>query len=148
MSGEARPAKSVYEATTLAAAATTDTTAGATGDAVRLPVAPAYAFILDVTAAATDAGDTLDVQVQTLIDGTNWIPVVHFTQCIGTGGAKRYVAKICPRSTAQAEFESSATLTAGNVRHLAGDAWRVQYVQVNTSTNNDAFTWSVVGIPQ
>jgi hypothetical protein len=35
--------------------------------------AEAYGFVLDVTAAATDVDDTLNVAVQTLVDGTNWV---------------------------------------------------------------------------
>ena len=146
MAGEARTAKKVYEATTLLASAERLATAGTNGSAVRLPVADAYAFVLDVTAAATDAADTLDVKVQALTDGTNWEDVAYFTQCIGTGGAKRYIMKIAPGDVAQAEFEVGTALTAGNVRHLTGDAWRVTWVIVDADADG-AFTFSVTAIP-
>lgn len=147
MAGEARTAKSAYEATTLLASAARLKTAGTNGDAVRLPIADAYVFTLDVTAAATDAGDTLDVKVQTLLDGTNWTDVAYFTQCIGTGGAKRYVLKLCPGDVAQAEFAVATALTAGNLRHLAGDAWRVNWVLVDAD-DDGGFTFSVTALPQ
>lgn len=44
--------------------------------------------LLNITAAATAAGDTLDVYVDFLgPDGATWINGGHFTQAIGTGGA-------------------------------------------------------------
>ncbi len=111
---------------------------------VRLPRAPnAIIFQLGVTAAATDAADTLDVVVQTKIDGTNWVDVCWFTQVLGNGGALRHVAKIMA-NTAEAMFLNVA-LTAGNVRHLLGDEWRVRYVQVDADTDA-SFTFSVTGL--
>ena len=116
------------------------------GSAVRLPgMVNGFAFILDVTAAATDVGDTLDVQVETKLDGTNWVPVAHFTQVLGNGGAKRYVAKIVA-GLAEDDFEDSAALGASAVRHLLGDEWRVAYVQVD-GNSDAAFTFSVVACP-
>lgn len=120
-------------------------TATGAGDAVSLPDAPnGFAFVLDVTAAATAANDTLDVQIQTKLDGTNWVPVVSFTQVAGNGGAVRHVAKISSDG-AQAMFEDSATLSAGSIRNLVGDSWRAAW----TVVENDAasFTFSVTAIP-
>lgn len=102
-------------------------------------------FQLDVTAAATEAGDTLDVYVQTTIDGTNWIDVVHFTQVLGNGGAKRYVAKI-NGTEPQAMFENGTALAAGAVRNILGDQYRVRYAIVDVVTaDNQSFTFSVKG---
>ena len=137
--------KTQYEFETLLASAARTDTAGTNGDAVYLPrPLNALVFVLDVTAAATDAGDLLDVKVQTLIDGTNWVDVCYFTQVLGNGGAKRYIAKILC-STAQAMFSDTA-LTAGNVRHLFGDTWRVNWVIVDAGTDNASFTFSVKAI--
>ena len=65
----------------------TTTAAGsatASGSAVHIPGAfNGMAFVLDVTAAAVAADDTLDVKVQCRLDGTNWHDVVSFTQCAG-----------------------------------------------------------------
>lgn len=127
----------------------TVTSAGAVGstntDSVRLPgMVNAMSFVCDVSAAATDAGDTLNIKVQTMIDGTNWVDVVFFTEILGNGGAKRFVAKI-QANTVEALF-SDAALTAGNIRHLLGDEWRVNYVQVDADANA-SFTWSVKACP-
>lgn len=141
--------KNAFDATTLLAATTT--VAGAVdsqGDAVRLPgMVNAIMFVLDVTAAATDVGDTLDVKVQTKIDGDNWLDVVHFTQVLGNGGAKRYVEKITA-SPAVAGFEVGTALTAGNVRNFLGDDWRVKYDQVDAAVPQAAsFTFTVTACP-
>ena len=97
------------------------------GSAVKLPrEARAVAAELDLTAAASDATDTLDVYVQTLLDGTNWIDVAHFTQCLGNGGAKRYVLKALA-DAAQAGFETGAALGANAVRNLLGDQYRARW---------------------
>ena len=64
--------------TTIAGALNVNTTA------VTLPSSmTAVGLTLDVTAAATAAGDKLDVKVQTLIDGTNWVDVAYFAQVLG-----------------------------------------------------------------
>ena len=129
--------------------AETTTAAGAvntSGASVRLAgMANAMVFVLDVTAAATDAADTLDVSVQTKLDGTNWVDVVHFTQCLGNGGALTYVAKICA-GVAQAEFETGTALGAAAVRNLLGDEWRVGYVQADADSDG-TFTFDVTAIP-
>lgn len=128
--------------------ASTTTAAGAvdtTSSAVVLPRPPeAVQFELDVTAAATDAGDTLDVSVHTTLDGTNFFPVVSFTQVVGNGGAKRHIAKI-NSSAAQATFEAAAALAAGSVRNIIGDAWKVRYVQVDAD-NDATFTFAVYAV--
>lgn len=148
MAGEARPAKAAHEVATLLASAARTVTAASYGDAVRLPVAPAYVFVLDVTNAATDNADTLDVSVQTKLDGTNWTDVVHFTQVLGDGSdTLRYTAKIVPAAVAQTEFEIGTGLGAAAVRHLAGDEWRVKWVIVDADADG-TFTFSVTGIPQ
>jgi hypothetical protein len=117
------------------------TTTG-TGDAIQLDGFEVLCFQLEVTAAATDAGDTLDVYVQTTVDGTTWLDAVHFTQVIGTGGAKRYVSKISA-SLAQAEYETGTALGAAAVRHLMGDQYRVRWAITDASTVNASFTFSV-----
>lgn len=136
-----------HDAITLLAATTTAAGAVDTaGAAVRLPgMVNAFAFTLNVTAAATDVVDTLDVYVQTMLDGTNWVDVVHFTQVLGNGGALRYIAKIVAQ-IAQAEFEVGTALGAAAIRNLLGDEWRVRYVQVDADTDA-SFTFSVTACP-
>lgn len=146
MAGEARAAKAVYEATTLAASAARTATGNTQATPVRLPVAPAYTFILDQTNAADAAGDTLDVFIQTLLDGTNWVDVVHFTQSTGDGtDALRYVSKIAV-DLACAEFETGTSLGAAAVRNLAGDSWAVRWAIANGGGAH-SFTFSVTAVP-
>lgn len=48
-------------------------------------------IVLKVTAAATGAGDTLDVFIDTSYDGgTTWVNLGHFTQVLGNGGLKTF----------------------------------------------------------
>ena len=128
--------------------ASTTVTATSTGTtAVRMPgMVNAYAFVLDVTAAATDSGDKLDVYIQTMCDGTNWVDVQRFTQVLGNGGAKRYVAKITA-SAAMTEFENGTGLGAAALRNVFGDQWRVRYVVTDAGTDNASFTFSVTACP-
>lgn len=96
---------------------------------------------LDVTAAATDVADTLDVYVQTTVDGTNWVDIYHFTQVLGNGGVKRYFGKIV-WDAALTEFENAASLAAAGGRSIVGDQYRVRYVQVDADSDA-TFTFSV-----
>ena len=136
-----------HDATTILAATTTAADAIDTaGPAVRLPgMVNGMAFTLDVTAAATDAADTLDVYVQTMLDGANWVDVVHFTQVLGNGGALRYISKIVAQ-IGQAEFEVGTALGAAGIRNLLGDEWRVRYVQADAD-KDASFTFSVTACP-
>jgi hypothetical protein len=108
--------------------------------------AEAYGFVLDVTAAATEVDDTLNVAVQTLVDGTNWVSVAAFTEVLGNGGAKRYLMKI-NASAAEAVFEGSGALAAGSIRDWAGDAWRVNWIIVDPGAGAASFTFSVTAMP-
>lgn len=121
-------------------------TASANGSAVRLPgMVNALVFVLDVTADESTAADKLDVYIQTKIDGTNWVDVVHFTQHAGNAGAKRYISKIISQ-IATAEFENGTALGAAAVRNILGDEWRVKTVIVDDSASA-SFTFSVTACP-
>jgi hypothetical protein len=100
-------------------------------------------LVCDLTAAATAAGDTLDVKVQTNLCGI-WTDVAYFAQMLGNGGTKRFAAKLIGQ-TAFTLGDIAAALTAGTQRNLIGDEWRVNYVVVNGTTA--AFTFSVYAIP-
>lgn len=148
MAGSARPAKSAHEvATLLASAVQTATSAGAAS--IRMPVAAAYVFVLDLTNAATDVDDTLDIFIQTRIDDAsdNWIDVVHFTQILGNGSdTLQFIEKITV-ALDEAGFEIGSALAEGVVRNLAGDEWRVRWVIVDPTGSNVSFTFSVTAIP-
>ena len=112
----------------------------------RIPSCEAIAFELDVTAAATDAGDLLDVFVQTTIDGTNYVDIAHFTQVLGNGGAKRYFTKVIA-SVATAEFENATALGAAAVRNLMGIYYRVRWTVTDAGTDNASWTFAVYATP-
>lgn len=134
-----KPKLNQYESVALQTSAAQ--TATGQSPAVKLPITyRCLTFELDLTSAATAAGDTLDVTVQTKVDQANWVDVVHFTQALGNGGAKRFLATI---STAlnQTMYEVGTALTAGSVRNIFGDEWRASWVIVNGTS--PSFTFSV-----
>lgn len=139
-----RDPKGAFEGRTLVAAAAVVATGNSQSSPVRLPVAPAIGLECDLTAAAAAGGDTLDVFVQTRLDGTNWVDVCHFTQALGNGAAKRFFAKLTPAAIAEAMFENASALAAGSVRNLAGDEWAVRWVVAGATPN---FTFSVYAVP-
>lgn len=101
---------------------------------------------LDVTAAATDVGDLLDVYLQHSVDGTNYDDFIHFTQVLGNGGAKKYLAHwhrdVTP-TTAQ-HAPNDGALAAGVAQGPVGcSAWRVKWVVVDAGTDDASFTFSV-----
>lgn len=133
--------------TTLFSGTVTTASASVNGSAVSLDDAQAcVTFMLSVTAAAAAVGDTLDAKVQTTFDGANWFDVCWFTQVLGNGGAKSFVMKISATEP-QVLFAPATSLTAGNVRHVIGSQWRVNYALVDGGAHGQSFTFSVVAIP-
>lgn len=131
--------------TLLASTTATETSTGTA--AVKIPDADnAIGFVLDVTAAATATGDTLNVYVQTKADGANWVDIVAFTQVVGDGGAVRHYGKVTA-AVGTAMFETGTALTAGNVRNFIGDEYRVRYDITDVTTDDASFTFSVTAIP-
>jgi len=129
----------------LASQATIVTNTGTSAVMIQ-PWVKAAVFSLDVTAAATDATDTLDVTVQTTIDGTNWIDVVAFIQVLGNGGALIHVEKV-EAANAVAGFLASAALSAGTTRDIIGGAWRCKWTLVDAVGDDASFTFSVTAQP-
>src|SRR5579884_1843729 len=107
------------------------------------------AFVLDITSANAAVGDTLDVKIQTMLDGPHgatWTDVIHFTQALGNGGAKRFFAKlVCPVAEAMYEDHSNG-LAAGSIKNHFGDLWRVTYTIVDGGAHGQSFTFSVSAI--
>lgn len=100
---------------------------------------------LDVTAAGTDVGDTLDVYVDTTFDGgTKWVNIGHFTQVLGNGGAKTFVMAFCndnPGTSAVVDVSSNAN--AGATRQIGfGSQLRYRGVMVDGDANG-SFTYEV-----
>ncbi len=129
------------------AARTTSGTAAVTGNFANMLGA---AFLLTVSAAATDVGDTLDVYVQSSTDGgTTWDDFVHFTQVLGNGGAKKYQAYWTSLMAPETELGAPAdgTLAAGVKQGPVGSNLRVKWVIVDSGTLNVSFTFRVDGNP-
>lgn len=105
----------------------------------------AAVFQLNVTAAATAAGDTLDVYVQTAVDDTNWDDIVHFTQVLGNGGAKTFLAylnaTLVPATPIHAP--QNKALAVGVNQGPVGDGLRVAWTIASSSS--PSFTFSVKG---
>lgn len=140
--------KQDFDATTLLASTTETATDNNQATPVKLAsLANGFVFVLDVTAAATEAGDLLDVFVQTKADGTNFVDVVHFTQVLGNGGAKRFYAKI-NADVVMTEFENATALGAAAVRDIIGDEWAIRWAITDVATTGNAsFTFSVIACP-
>lgn len=137
-------AKTAADKVTVLAA--TEYSADAQSSAVKLPgFVNGFVFELDCTAAADAADDYCDVYIQTRVDGTNWVDVVHFTQLIGNGGTKRYYAKITA-GAAMTMFENATALGAAAVRDILGDDWRVD-VDITDGAGTHTFTIAVYAMP-
>lgn len=80
--------------TLLASAVRTTSVSGGTAGATEIipQGVKALLFMLDVTAAAADSGDLLDVYVQDSQDGTIFTDMVRMTQILGNGGVKQIYA--------------------------------------------------------
>jgi hypothetical protein len=107
-------------------------------------------FILDVTAAATDVGDTLDVYVDFSPDaGATWVNAIHFTQVLGNGGAKKELAKINANTglgTPTAPLNIAADAASGAVRNISLFEY-VRYRGVMADADADgSFTWSLKAV--
>jgi len=99
-------------------------------------------FVLDVTAAAVAAADTLTVRVQRLLSDGTYDDVVAFTAVLGNGGAVAYVADVLFDSTASDErVVQTDALTAGTVNAVPmAHALRVSWVVVNNTGPDFDFT--------
>lgn len=116
------------------------------GVSASTPVEPysSATFLMDVTAAATDAADTLDVYVQASV-GSVWDDFVHFTQVLGNGGAKKFVAEHSALVTPESELHapSDAALAVGVLQGPKAGRWRVKWVIVDASTVNASFNFGL-----
>jgi hypothetical protein len=104
-------------------------------------------IFLDVTVAATDAADTLDVYLQHSIDGTIYDDFVHFTQVLGNGSAKQFFAEWSATASPESELHApqDAGIAAGVLQGPAGATWRLKWVIVDGAPGSadQSFTFSV-----
>jgi hypothetical protein len=131
---------------TLRASAAQATAGTVTGTAIALQQAfKEMSVQLIVSAAGTDAADTLDAYIDTSFDGgTTWVNVGHFTQVLGNGGAKTFVMSFCnanPGATAVVNVTSDAS--AGATRQIGfGSQIRYRGVMVDADANG-SFTYEL-----
>lgn len=137
-------------ATLLASAARTASGTATPAAVGRFERVKAILFYLGVTVAATDVGDTLDVFIQHSPDGgTTWDDFVHFTQVLGDGGAKKFIATwnrdVVPTSALKPPADAS--LAAGVQQGPISPTWRVKWVIVDAGTDDASFTFSLLATP-
>lgn len=105
-----------------------------------------------VTAAATEAGDTLAVYLQTSYDqGTNWVDVARFADVAGNASVPvQQVYAHSDPGDVDAGFlvTGDINLTAtNNVDITLGDRLRLKWVVTQAATNgNESWTFTVKGI--
>lgn len=101
--------------------------------------------VLDVTAAATDAGDTLDVYLDTSFDGgATFVNIGHFTQVLGNGGAKTYIMafKAAPIAASNSVAATANQSAAAALQIGFGDRFRYRTTLVDADANA-SFTYSL-----
>jgi hypothetical protein len=108
-------------------------------------------FVLNVTAAAAGAGDTLNVYVQHSIDdGVLFDDFVSFTQVLGNGGVKKFRASWLMYGgspTVPLGPLLDGTLAAGVNQGPVGGTWRTKTVVVG-GTAAFTYTLSVAGFDE
>lgn len=102
-------------------------------------------FELAVTGPGTAVGDTLDVYVQSSPDGAVWDDFVHFTQVLGNGGSKTFLAewtRAVSAATAQAAPVDGG-LAVGVKQGPVSSVWRVKWIVVSSSAPSFPIVLSV-----
>ncbi len=105
-------------------------------------------FLLNVTAAATEAGDTLDVFIQKNVgpeDTPVWHDFIHFTQVLGNGGAKQHVAQVSTELiTTSMGVVKDGALAVGCENGPISDRLRIKWNIVDVATlGNQSFNFAV-----
>ena len=105
---------------------------------------------LDITASATNAGDTLNAYVDFSIDGTNWFNAVHFTQQAGNGTPKTEIAILDPSNPGAAVIDVTADAASGvTVPAAFGDYIRGRWTVVEgVGIGAASHTFSVYALGQ
>lgn len=133
-------------ATVLVASAARATSSTSTLSPADIALIKNAVFLLNVTAAATEVTDTLDVYIQQSADGgTTWDDFIHFTQVLGTGGAKKYIATWSREAAAESEMKAAtdAGIAAGVLQGPVTSTWRAKWVIVDAGTVNASFAFSI-----
>ena len=99
-------------------------------------------FMLDVTAAATEANDTLNVTVEGSLDGSLFFEVLSFAEVLGNGGAIQHYEPIQVGANLTG-FIGSDALSAGDSIAVQALHYRVRWSIVDPTGTNASFTFSV-----
>jgi hypothetical protein len=94
--------------------------------------------VLDITASATDAADTLDVYIDISFDAVQWINAVHFTQQAGNGAAARQTAAL--NSAVAGVVATPTTVTADAASGVVRPGHTGRYVRVRSTVVRDTGT--------
>lgn len=132
------------ELITLAASAAR--TSGANGDWIFVGgERQRFIILCDITASATDAGDTLDVYIDVSFDGTNSAGnAVHFTQQAGNGAARKEFAILDPANPGTSVINVTSDAAAAAVRPaLFGPYFRARWAIADSGDANQSHTFSV-----
>lgn len=133
-------------------AATAARTATGTGDTVDIPDGTtALLCVLDLTGAATDAADTLDVTIEAYLgsgvaSGEQWLTICAFTQILGNGADEITRVEKILGGGALTGFETGSALAAGTVRNILVGKLRAKWTIVDAD-GDASFTFSVVVVP-
>jgi hypothetical protein len=103
-------------------------------------------FLLETTAEANEAGDTLDVYIQDSLDGLVWDDLVHFTQVLGNGGHKKFLARVSTlvAPTASLGAPKDEALAEGVRQGPIGSMIRAKWVIGQSGVPADAsFTFGI-----
>jgi len=112
------------------------------------PRTRSLAFHLQITNAATDAADTLNVYLQSSPNGTDWDDFVSFTQVLGNGAdSLNYVAfvNLEEYQSSQVHAMQNGALSAETI--VQGPIFpsyvRAKYVIADSGDGDQSFTFSL-----
>jgi hypothetical protein len=104
-----------------------------------------HVFVLDIDDVPTATGAVCDVYVDTSIDGSNWLTIVHFPQ-LSTAtkheGAQFY-EQVWGAAAAAGFTSTAAAPAAGNVNAILGRVYRCRYTRSPGATVTTSFTFAV-----
>jgi hypothetical protein len=105
-------------------------------------------FLVDLTAAASVVGDTLDVLIDALApDGLTWLNAIHFPQMLGNGGAKKFFGVLDPTNPGAVTFDVSADAAVGVVRPgVFGSQFRGRYTITGAAAQSFTFSLSLYAV--
>ena len=104
-----------------------------------------YVMLLDVTAAASIAADTLDIYVDWSIDNVIWFNGAHFTQILGNGGVKKFFTIFDPTGGLAADVDVTSDCAVHVTRPATFGAYmRGRYTLVS-GEGTHSFTFSLTG---